>query len=79
MTITEKSFRGREQWEQWLEHGVFLPLFFFPLSFLLFFLLLLLLFFCFFFFFFGKFQILSCSGRGAGRTLQGLGTQIRAG
>ena len=30
-------------------------------------------------FFFGKFQILSCSGRGAGRTLQGLGAQIRAG
>ena len=76
MTITGKSFRGREQWEQRLEHGVFLPLFFFPLSFLLFFLLLLLF---FLFFFFGKFQILSCSGRGAGRTLQGLGAQIRAG
>ena len=33
----------------------------------------------FFCFFFGKFQILSCSCRGAGRTLQGLGAQIRAG
>lgn len=36
VTITRKSFRGQEQREQRLKHGVFLPLtFFFPLSCLL--------------------------------------------